>query len=225
VDGLASWLKRSLILIVLALVLTGCFKLEVTTDIRADGSGTHTMIIAMERSAQMGLDNLYEIRRMAEEAGAEVEKWEDERHTGYQIVYEFADLDEMVQQLEAQSTEVGFGVGNDITAYKEAGRYYLTIRSVGEEAWIPVQHEASYSVIMPGRIVSYSPENTASVPRPNQVVWELDLNNPNYELSAVGEARGGPQVPCCGLVPGAMVIAAALFGRRSSKSVARPSDH
>lgn len=213
----ASWLRKPVMLVFFALVLTGCFKLEVTTDIRTDGSGTNTMIIAMDRSAQMGLDNLYEVRRMAEEAGADVEKWQDDQYTGYHIVYEFSDLDEMARQLEAQSADLGIGMGNNVTAYREDGRYHLTIRAEGEEAWLPVQHEASYSVIMPGRIVSYTPEETGSVPRPNQVVWELDLNNPNYELSAMGDARSGPQVPCCGLLPGAIVIAGALMRRRSSK--------
>lgn len=214
----ASWLLRVMILLFVALILTGCLKLEVTTVIESDESGTHTMIIAMERSAQMGLDALYEVRTAAEAGGARVEEWTDDRYDGYEITYEFADLDEMARQLQAQSTDLGVGIANDVTAYKEGGRYHLTIRGEGEPALFPVQHEASYSVIMPGSIVSYAPESRATLVSPNQVIWQLDLNNPNYELSAVGEARGGPRVPCCGLMPGAIVIAGALLKQRSLQS-------
>lgn len=215
---MGSWLRRPLVLVTIALILTGCMKLDVTTVIDSDGSGTTTMIVGIARSAQMGLDSLYYLRVQAEQEGAMVNRWEDEYYTGYEIVYEFADLDEMARQLEVQSGELGIGMGNAVTAYKEGGRFYLTIRSEGEPSLLPMQHDASYSVIMPGPIVSYAPEARARVPEPNQVVWTLDLNNPNYELSAVGEARSRPRLPCSGLVPGAMVIAAVLLGRRPSQS-------
>ena len=218
---LGSWLGRPLMLVFVALMVIGCTKLDVTTIIKSDGSGTTTVIVGIDRSAQMGLDSVYYVRLVAENEGAEVQRWEDERYTGYRIVYEFADLDEMARQLEVQAGELGVGIGNDVTAYEEGGRYYLTIRSEGEPSLIPMQHEASYSVIMPGPIVSYAPEVRARLPEPNQVVWNLDLNNPNYELSAVGEARTGFQLPCCGVLPGALVVAAVVLGRRSCKPSVR----
>jgi hypothetical protein len=214
-------MKKRLFLVtmlVAALFLTGCITLKIENDIKPDGSGTKSQIIAVDMEAIEGFvqsmditpepgteENLLEDsfgeleQKAATVPGATVEEYRDPvtGREGIKATAPFANLDELVA---LSSTELFGNV--DTIRFQQSGS--STIMNIivstgdlgeevsesagegGEEEATPSPEEKAlreqmlqmmdieftYSVIVPGVITVYDPQDSAAV-EGNKITWDL----------------------------------------------------
>lgn len=98
--------KLLLFFLLLAVILgvTGCLRLQTTIDLEMDGSGNLNYDLGLNsmlyRMVQLDDDmSLEQLQNRAEERGYEVENYEDEEFTGLNMNKNFADLEELQQEL------------------------------------------------------------------------------------------------------------------------------
>jgi hypothetical protein len=223
--------KRTLIVIVLfALLLTGCVTFRVETKIKSDGSGTKSFLVAIDKEMMsmvesMGEDtdtsgqDLWESARLAAASikGAKVEDYRDDDREGVKIVVPFKDAAE----LQALSANDLFQ-GSDTVTLSESGEH-RTLRAMvaagdfagalgqtqntdlegtGLEGFDlgDIDFEYSYIVEVDGDIVSYSPKNIATQ-EGSKVIWDMTkTNSETTELVLTWKPGGGPDLLVIGLV-------------------------
>jgi hypothetical protein len=243
------------IILFAALFLAGCITLKVETDIRPDGSGTKSQIIAVDVEAVEGFaqsmgvtpepgaeeespleDSFKELEQKAATVpGAIVEEYKDPAtgREGIKATAPFANLDELVA---LSSTELFGNV--DAISFQQSGSstmMNITISTSdlseevesagegGEEATPSPEEKAmqqqmlqmmniefTYSVIVPGVVVTYNPQDSASL-EGSKITWDLSRALLETEADSVdlmvqwegGSAPPPPPAPPAEITPGA----------------------
>jgi hypothetical protein len=243
-------------MLVAALFLSGCITLKIETDIRPDGSGTKSQIIAVDIEAVEGFaqsmgvtpepgaeegnpmeDSFKELEQKAATVpGATVEEYKDPAtgREGIKATAPFANLDELVA---LSSTELFGNV--DAVSFQQSGNSTTMNVAVstsnvseeasesagegGEEATPSPEEKAmqqqmlqmmniefTYSVIVPGVVVTYNPQDSATV-EGSKITWDLSQALLETEADSVdlmvqwegGSAPPPPPAPPAGITPGA----------------------
>ena len=193
-------LQVTLLLSLLALLVTGCAKLLVTTTIRSNGSGTNEFIFALDKN-QVPAGNIFWTslninQRGLEKEGATVESWKDGSYEGFKATFDFQSLEEMKRQL----TESHLG---DSTGYGDSS---LRVIFTSVDAWfdenniahftakgnrsgaIETGSENTFTLVMPGRIISYNEESAAKQTKSNTVVYDLtNFNGREFEINVTSK--------------------------------------
>jgi len=242
-------MKKKLFLVTMllaALFLAGCITLKIENDIRPDGSGTKSQIIAMDMEAMEGFvqsmgvtpepgaeeenplqDSFGELeQRAATVPGATVEEYRDPAtgREGIKVTAPFANLDELVA---LSSTEL-FGSVDAISLQQSGSSTVMNITvstsdlsaevsesagEGGEEEATPspedkamqqqmlqmMDIEFTYSVIVPGVIADYDPQDSATV-EGNKITWDLSQALLETEADSIAlmvqwEAGAPPPAP------------------------------
>jgi len=94
----------SCLLVLVAVGLSGCLRLQTEIDMDMDGSGRLSYDVGIDSSLYQFMqlsdeDILEELRARAEERGYSVEDYEDEEFIGLKLEGEFADPDELGEEL------------------------------------------------------------------------------------------------------------------------------
>ncbi len=197
-----KWVAMGLIVLLLgSILLSGCITFRNEFEIKADGSGTRAMIVAMDESfmemaAEGEEDPFADIEKeVSDIPGAEVEDYYDEARNrkGVKVTVPFASLDELVslsktggfEEMETLSVEESDGVytlklalkteemGEDISGGEEVSPEEMEqmIKMMGG-----VDLEFSYSIVLENKIVDWSPKESGTLdPTKNQITWELDF--------------------------------------------------
>jgi hypothetical protein len=239
-------MKRKLFLVIMlatSLFLAGCITLKLETEIRPDGSGTKSQIIAMDMEAMEGFAQSMDVtpepgaeegnlleesfeeleQKAAAVPGATVEEYKDPAtgREGVKATAPFANLDELVA---LSSTELFGGV--DAISFQQSGdttTMNITVstgdlgeevsESTGEgggEETTPSPEEKAmqqqmlqmmdiefiYSVIVPGVIVDYAPQDSATI-EGNKIAWGLsqallEIEADSVDLMVQWESGGAP---------------------------------
>ena len=94
-----------------------------------------------------------------------------------------------------------------------AKRDFRSLASMGQEI--------NFTVIMPGRIITYTEQTAATQPSTNQVSWDImRLQGRQVELNATGETGGlFGFLPCSsiGLIAGLLVVPPIVILRRARR--------
>ena len=243
------------IMLFAALFLAGCITLKIETDIRPDGSGTKSQIIAVDVEAVEGFaqsmgvtpepgaeeenpleDSFKELEQKAATVpGSVVEEYKDPAtgREGIKATAPFANLDELVA---LSSTELFGNV--DAISFQQSGSSTMMNITVstsdlseevesagegGEEATPSPEEKAmqqqmlqmmniefTYSVIVPGVVVTYNPQDSATV-EGSKITWDLSqalLETEADSLDLMVQWEGGsapppPSAPPAEITPGA----------------------
>lgn len=195
-----------LITVVLAgvLLLSGCVTLRTETRINADGSGTRSIIIAMDPSvmemaqSQGEGDPFADAQAQAANIpGATVEEYVDPNtgNKGVKMTLPFQSLDELAtMDFGEEDSKI-----DEITWSREGDIYTLTAKvnmgdlaagASGEDAETMTEQEQqmatqmmaamglefTYAVAVPGEIKDYSPQQNATYDAANnEIIWKLDV--------------------------------------------------
>ena len=212
--------KRGLVFfLLLTLLLSGCITLRIETKIKKDGSGTKSFIMAIDKSVlsmfesmaqdsgetDLNTDDMWEAARLSAESiqGAKVEDYSDDKSEGIKVSVPFGSFEELealsgsdafegadsvtVTQAENQVTlKAVIETGDIAQGLNEAGGEDLGDFDMGE-----IDLEYSYVVDVEGKIISYSPENIATV-KGSKVTWDLaQITANSVELTVTWEPGGG----------------------------------
>ena len=186
------WLL-SILWLGMALVLVGCAKIHVTTKINSDGSGENVVSIGLDtRQVEQGSilwTSLSVNVQDAVKAGAQAQEWREGRYEGYKLTYRFASLDKMSESLvQSTTSRDAWGMFTEVNASmndEKGNRFsakgdFTNIIAMGQEL--------SFTLITPGRIVTYTEQLAATQPSPNQITWDImKLQWKRVELTAVSE--------------------------------------
>ena len=190
--------KRVFILISLsAILLSGCMTLRMETKIKEDGSGSKSLVVALDKDAISTLEGMAgedmdtgdfweETRKGADLIeGAKVEDYSDDDSEGIRItvpfdnlaelealsgsdVFEGADTVTVSQEGDTVTLRATVSAGGDLTSgLGEAGGEDLEGMDMGD-----IEIEFSYSVDVEGKILEHSPADIAKV-KGSKVTWDL----------------------------------------------------
>jgi hypothetical protein len=163
-----------MVLVMIAQLLLGCVKADMVFRVNQDDSSTLIITIGIRKDA---MGNLEDFREKAIAEGARVTPWEDDEYKGYRAVYEFENPDQLARYS-----------GTVLSIRREGSRLYVTTIVEAKEPDITVGIDASISIIVPGRVISYTEPDIAEQVAENQVTWRPDLEvTKTYELTVVAE--------------------------------------
>ncbi len=200
----------------LALTASGCITIRMETKIEQDGSGTKSVVLALDKSIMSMMESMAQeagtstedIWATAREGaatieGATVEQYGDDEAEGIQITVPFGSLDE----LEALSSSDTFQGADTVTVSQdgdtttlnaivnvrditsgldEAGGKELEGFDLGE-----IEIKYTYAVEVEGDILEYSPKDIATV-EGSKVTWDLTrVSADSVELMLKWEPGGG----------------------------------
>ncbi len=213
-------MKKQLPFFVLLIVLlSGCVTLRIETKIKANGSGTKSFIMAIDKSAMsmiesmaqesgetdLNTEDIWETARVGAESikGATVEDYRDDKSEGIKVSVPFKNFAE----LEALSGSDAFEGADAVTVTEQGDRVTLTAivdtsdivsglsgaggQDLGDFDLGEIDFEYSYIIDVEGKILSFGPKNMAQV-KGGKVTWDLTQSTTDsVELTVTWEPGGG----------------------------------
>lgn len=212
-----------LLLFAFAILLSGCGKLLVTTTILPDGSGTNEVIFALD-TYQVQPGNIFWTsvninRRALEKEGAHVDSWQDGSFQGFRATFDFDNLSEMERQLTAEDIGGDYEYGDsslrvifsDVRAWFDEYDNAHFIAQGDRTGAIETGSENSFTLRMPGNIISYTEQAAAERINSNTVVWDLtDFNNRAFELKVVSEISRFPLITVLAVAAVILIVVVAI---------------
>ena len=200
------------------LIITGCTTLDVSTVIRADGSGTRRVAVALDENLYnlalaRGEDPFADIKAEAKEIGARVEPYRREGRLGIAVAIDFPNLETLNQALGTEDFET-LQVEKSGWPFKQT----YTFRSQIDTAGLPKPEDIElgtltrpnfiYSVTLPGEIISHN----ATEVQGNQLTWYLNpLESTVYDLVATSEVVNQGLITAA-IVGGVVLVAVVVLG-------------
>jgi len=205
--------------VLLAVLLSSCITLRIETKIKANGSGTKSFVMAIDKSAMsmiesmaqesgetdLNTDDIWETARMSAEAikGARVEDYHDDKSEGIKVSVPFKNFAE----LQALSGSDAFEGADAVTVTEQDDQVTLTAvvdtsdivsglsaaggQDLGDFDLGEIDFEYSYIIDVEGKILSYGPKNMAEV-KGGKVTWDLtQATTDSVELTVTWEPGGG----------------------------------
>jgi hypothetical protein len=202
----------------IALLLAGCFKVNMDLDVTPDNTVSGTAVIAVDESllelSGQSVDQLFADMDLSDlPPGSEAEPYEEDGFVGQQITFEEVPLSEFT----GNGTLSGSATGEDLNIVREGDEFHVTggFDMSGQEftgAEIPQQFldnfEFRISITFPGEVASASGDIDG-----NTVTWEPRVGE-NTEIRAVASAIPSSSSPILMLVliaVGAIVLGAIVY--------------
>jgi hypothetical protein len=209
---------RVLATVALALLLAGCFKVNMDLDVTADNTVSGTAVVAVEESVLeltgQGVDQLFAEMDLSDlPPGSETEPYDEDGFVGRQITFEEVPLSEFT----GNGTLSGTTSGEDLNIVREGDEFHVTggFDMSGQEftgAEIPQQvldnFEFRISITFPGAVSSASGDIDG-----NTVTWEPRVGQ-NTEIRAVASAipsSSSPLLMIALIAAGALVLGAIVY--------------
>ena len=234
--------SASILILLLATLLSGCITIRMETRINKDGSGTKSSVLALDKSVLSMLESVAQeanapiddywtsVRDGAGSIkGAKVEPYSDDQAKGIKIITPFENLVE----LEALSSGDALK-GPDIVVVSQEGDI-TTLRAslnvgdlvsgfegyadqIVEDLWSEIELEYTYAIEVEGKILDYAPHDSASV-HGGRVTWNLSqAGADSIDLMVRWVPGGRSDAPAILLTVVACGGLALLIGRRIFKS-------
>jgi hypothetical protein len=215
----------------LAVLLAGCFKVNMDLDVTADNTVSGTAVVAVEESllelSGQNVDQLFADMDLSDlPPGSESEPYEEDGFVGRQITFEEVPLSEFT----GNGTLSGTASGEELNIVREGDEFHVTggFDMSGQEftgTEIPQQFlenfEFRISITFPGPVSSASGDIDG-----NTVTWEPRVGQ-NTEIQAVASAIPSSSSPLLMIVliaAGALVLGAIVYflTHRGSAAAADP---
>lgn len=211
-------LRGTVWVVISLLILTGCTTLDVSTVIRADGSGTRRVAVALDENLyNLALarneDPFADIKNDAREIGARVEPYRRGGRVGIAVAIDFPNLETLNQALGTEEFET-LRVEKSGWLFKQT----FTFRSQIDTAGVPKLEDIQlgvatrpdfiYSVTLPGEIISHN----ATEVEGNKLTWYLNpLESTVYDLVATSEVVNQELITAA-IVGGVVLVAVVVLG-------------
>jgi len=215
----------------LAMLLAGCFKVNMDLDVTAENTVSGTAVVAVEDSvlelSGQNVDQLFADMDLSDlPPGSEAEPYEEDGFVGRQITFEEVPLDEFT----GNGTLSGTASGEELNIVREGDEFHVTggFDMSGQEftgTEIPQQFlenfEFRISITFPGPVSSASGDIDG-----NTVTWEPRVGQ-NTDIRAVASAIPSSSSPLLMIVliaAGALVLGAIVyfFTHRTPMPTAEP---
>ena len=225
---------RLLALGAIALLLAGCFKVNMDVKVTPENTVSGTAIIAVDESllqlSGQSADQLFQDMDLSDlPAGATVDPYEEDGFVGQEITFEEVSLEDF----RGNNTLSGAGAGDELDIVRQGDEFHVSgaIDMSGQEftgTEIPEgfmdNFEFRVSITFPGEVKSATGDIDG-----NTVTWEPKIGQ-NTRVEAVGSAipsASSPLLLILLIAVGAVVLGAIAFlltHRKSPAAVAGPWD-
>ena len=202
----------------LAVLLAGCFKVNMDLDVTADNTVSGTAVVAVEESllelSGQNVDQLFADMDLSDlPPGSKAEPYEEDGFVGRQITFD----DVPLSQFTGNGTLSGTASGEELNIVREGDEFHVTggFDMSGQEftgTEIPQQFlenfEFRVSITFPGPVSSASGDIDG-----NTVTWEPRVGQ-NTEIQAVASAIPSSSSPLLMIVliaAGALVLGAIVY--------------
>lgn len=202
----------------LAVLLAGCFKVNMDLDVTADNTVSGTAVVAVEESllelSGQNVDQLFADMDLSDlPPGSKAEPYEEDGFVGRQITFD----DVPLSQFTGNGTLSGTASGEELNIVREGDEFHVTggFDMSGQEftgTEIPQQFlenfEFRISITFPGPVSSASGDIDG-----NTVTWEPRVGQ-NTEIQAVASAIPSSSSPLLMIVliaAGALVLGAFVY--------------
>ncbi len=205
-------IRLALILSIIALVTTACFRIELAFTVNDDGSGTVSYQITVNDALmELGGEDLNFFEELGDlPPGAEVQDYSEDGYTGVVVTVPITDFSDMVEVEDAlggldESSDLETGLSDEISISKDEDggwQFSMLIPSSEEsieamdfegmamlfdDAWFRVR------IKLPGELAEHNADRIEG----EELVWELDfIATEERQLTARSVPGGGlPIVP------------------------------
>jgi hypothetical protein len=214
----------------LALLLAGCFKVNMDMEVATDNTVSGSAVIAVDESlielSGQNVDDLFAEMDLSElPPGSTAEPYEEDGFVGQEISFDEVPLDVFT----GNQALGGSGTGEELNIVRRGDEFHVTgaFDMSGEEftgTEIPQQFmdtfEFRISITFPGEVISASGEIDG-----NTVTWEPQIGQ-NTRVEAVASAIPSSSSPILMIVliaAGALVLGAVAFFLTHRKAAAAPA--
>ena len=209
---------RALGVVAIALLLAGCFKVNMNLEVAADNTVSGSAIIAVDEDllelSGQSVDDLFADMDLSDlPPGSSADPYREDGFVGQQVTFESVPLSEFA----GNGTLTGSATGEDLNIVREGDEFHVTggFDMSGQEftgTEIPQQFldnfEFTISMTFPGEVTSSTGEIDG-----NTVTWEPTIGE-NTRIEAVASAIPSSSSPILMIVliaVGALVLGAIVF--------------
>jgi hypothetical protein len=209
-------IRRALGSLAIALLLSGCFKVNMNLDVAADDTVSGTAVIAVDESllelSGQSVDDLFADMDLSElPAGSSAEPYREDGFVGQQVTFDSVPLSEFAGSGALSAT------GEDLSIVREGDEFHVSgaFDMSGEEftgTEVPQEFlenfEFTIAITFPGKVVSATGDIDG-----NTVTWEPTIGE-NTRIEAVASAIPSSSSPILLIVLvalGALVLGAVVF--------------
>jgi phosphatidylinositol mannoside-binding LppM-like protein len=204
----------------MALLLAGCFKVNMDVEVSPENTVSGNAVIAVDESilqlSGQSADQLFQDMNLSDlPTGATVSPYEDDGFIGQEITFEDMPLEAFTQNntLSGSST----GTGEELNIVRQGDEFHVTgaFNMTGAEftgTEIPQQFMESFefriSITFPGEVKSATGEIDG-----NTVTWEPKIgeNNPVEAVASAIPSESSPLLMILLIAAGAFVLGAIVF--------------
>lgn len=196
--------KLALSFLFIVFLLSGCVKMDISVDLKKDGSVDNTLIFAMEKStydmvAGFGEDPFSDVKSDVETDGYKIEDYDDGEYIGIKAAKTYAN----VEDFELLNDDTGqFDLDINGKTYKLNGTLDMSSAEAefaGAEQFIE-DFVLTFTLTMPGKVNKHNADRVEG----NKLIWDLSLTEPT-EISAESSASSATTII---LVGGVIAVAA-----------------
>jgi hypothetical protein len=218
----------------LALLLAGCFRVDMDVEVSAENTVSGTAVIAIDESlvelSGQSADEIFsDVDQSELPEGASVEEYSEDGFVGQQITFEDVPLEEFT----SSDTFSGSGLGDELRIVREGDEFVVTgaLDMSGDQftdTEIPQQFldnfEFTISITFPGEVISSTGEVDG-----NTVTWQPQVgeNNPIEARASAIPSPSSPWLIVLVVALGALLLGAVAFllmHRRTQVAAEGPID-
>jgi len=208
--------RRALGSLAIALLLSGCFKVNMNLDVAADDTVSGTAVIAVDESllelSGQDVDDLFADMDLSElPAGSSAEPYREDGFVGQQVTFDSVPLSEFAGSGALSATGEDLSIVREGDEFRVSGAFDMS----GEEftgTEVPQEFlenfEFTIAITFPGKVVSATGDIDG-----NTVTWEPTIGE-NTRIEAVASAIPSSSSPILLIVLvalGALVLGAVVF--------------
>ncbi|MDQ4107220.1 MAG: hypothetical protein M3138_00225 [Actinomycetota bacterium] len=206
----------------LALLLTGCFKVNMDVEVSPENTVSGSAIIAVDESllelSGQSADQLFREMDLSDlPAGATSERYEEDGFIGQEITFEEMPLETFTQNNALSGSGASAGAGEELNIARRGDEFHVTgaFDMTGAEftgTQIPEQFLESFefriSITFPGEVRSATGEIDG-----NTVTWEPQIgeNTPVEAVASALPSESSPLLMILLVAAGALVLGAIAF--------------
>jgi hypothetical protein len=221
-------IRRALGSLAIALLLSGCFKVNMNLDVAADDTVSGTAVIAVDESllelSGQSVDDLFADMDLSElPAGSSAEPYREDGFVGQQVTFDSVPLSEFAGSGALSATGEDLSIVREGDEFRVSGAFDMS----GEEftgTEVPQEFlenfEFTIAITFPGKVVSATGDIDG-----NTVTWEPTIGE-NTRIEAVASAIPSSSSPILLIVLvalGALVLGAVVFFLTHRKPALAPT--
>ena len=183
--------KLTFAFLLIVLLLVGCVKMDISVEVKKDGSIDTSLIMGMEKSiyemaSQAGEDPFAEMKTDVEADGFAFEEYSDDKYIGFKATNTFKSIEDF-QFLNDDTGDFNIDISDGTfgKSYKVNGKLDMSSEMEPGTEMFMDDFDLTFTLVLPGKIG----KNNATRVDGNKLIWDLSMTGPT-EIQAESSESG-----------------------------------